>query len=110
MFGLYICDYVLSVTTCAAPPIPPHASSNYTQFIYNYSDVIGYTCDTGYETLSGNASRMCLEGGSWSGNPLNCSSDCFNIMLAYLILGSGPIHEGAIPIDRIFFTVLHNQG
>ena len=66
---------LLSVIRCTAPPIPPHASSNQIQIIYNYDDIIDYTCDTGYVVLSGNVSRVCLEDGNWSGDPISCSSE-----------------------------------
>ncbi|KAL0279548.1 UNVERIFIED_CONTAM: hypothetical protein PYX00_001077 [Menopon gallinae] len=54
---------------CGFPGYFPHGTISGESYLY--SDVIEYRCDRGYN-LVGNATRVCLENGTWSGDQPNC--------------------------------------
>ena len=49
---------------------------------------IEYACNLGYEYVSGNVLRMCLEGNQWTGTPLMCQRKCSYLIIqtVYLLL------------------------
>ena len=63
-------NFYLHFLDCLSPPIPIDVVANYTST--THGSIIGYSCLTGYEVISGDSSVEC-DNGSWIGTPLNCS-------------------------------------
>lgn len=42
--------------------------------VFNFNDIISYSCDIGYNRTTGDETRNCQNDGSWSGTLLTCSS------------------------------------
>ena len=61
------------VVTCAEEVVG-HSSKTPDQAIYNYSAIVEYVCNTGYESTGGALSRMCTASGTWTGTSPVCSS------------------------------------
>ena len=63
----------LLVVTCNEVVIA-HSSKDPDLATYNYTDIVNYTCDTGYELTAGILQRMCTASGTWAGTAPTCSS------------------------------------
>ena len=55
---------------CNTPPT--NINSNVSVSRTTYQGTATYSCDTGYYILSGDLSRTCQHGGTWSGTPITC--------------------------------------
>ncbi len=71
--GIYCTFSVL----CDDPDMPLHAnmshiSSRIIQRAWYHGDTVTYTCDHGYQALSGDLERMCQVNAQWSGMPPTC--------------------------------------
>lgn len=64
------------VIECPAPETVNHSSLATVKSKYVYMDTLVYTCDTGYEMLTGNATRTCTETTDWTGIAPACTSKC----------------------------------
>ena len=72
---VHLDDYILfSVVTCDAPPAVQNMSYSPDIPMYNYSDSITYTCDLGYNYVSGDMTRSCNEHAQWTGIVPACTS------------------------------------
>ena len=65
---------VLFLVVICAEVVVSHSDKVPDIAVYNYSDVVTYTCHTGYELTSGVLSRMCTASGTWTGAAPTCSS------------------------------------
>ena len=64
-----------SPVSCGAAPDGTNSTATETSTVYN--GLATYTCNSGYVASTGNATRTCGAGGTWSGSALNCViGDC----------------------------------
>ena len=67
------------VNNCGTPDQQPNTTVSYGT--NDYEAFANYTCDEGYEKISGNESRICTASGSWSGSALECGSKYFKLSI-----------------------------
>lgn len=58
------------IYTCPVPENIAHGSKSYTEI--NVGSTVTYTCNAGYETISGDTLRICTEDEGWSGSTPVC--------------------------------------
>ncbi|XP_075898061.1 zona pellucida sperm-binding protein 3 receptor-like isoform X4 [Nelusetta ayraudi] len=62
-----------TMVTCARPSNVDHGSFSPDKSIYQYDDVVKYSCDAGYE-MTGSDSQSCSQSGTFTSVPPTCTS------------------------------------
>lgn len=66
-------DFSFAVVTCDPPPTITGGSYHDDKDVYNYREVVEYSCDSGL-TLIGSATSTCSENGQFQPSPPQCKS------------------------------------
>ena len=66
--------FTFSVVTCDPPDSIGNGTLSPLLSVYNYSNVVTYTCDYGYYKYNGDLSRTCNEFAIWTGTKPVCLS------------------------------------
>ena len=69
----YIVYFVLLGITCAAVVVAD-SSKDPDENVYDFDTVVTYSCDTGFEHISGDLSRRCVAINTWTGVAPTCGS------------------------------------
>ncbi len=62
---------LFAAVSCGTPSEGTHCSRAGNDF--TFSKKVTYSCDTGYEVLSGDDTRTCQANKTWTGQPIICS-------------------------------------
>ena len=83
----YLCNILLIVVGCGTLTNPTNGQVNHTAGA-TFGQTATYSCDTGYN-LVGDSTRICQDGGVWSGSEPNC--------------------QGMLLLERMFQVKVHSK-
>ena len=71
----YKCNDICLIVSCPSLNNPNNGMINCSlgdDGTPSYEDTCSFTCNTGYDELTGSSERTCQSDGSWSGSPVSC--------------------------------------